>query len=152
VCYDGACKELKQVRFVDLEGTDPAPVPYYGVGPQKCEETCDESSDVAEEVHKPLLVEEKFFLTCNEQNQTWKQGKKIKENKVENCAWTPVVDENMLKFVESIEHKSGWSPFENGHAQVAYRAKALRPKEVPFKDFHCEEKKECAGSFRSIMT
>ena len=57
-----------------------------------------------------------------------KQGKEFKENKVENCAWSPVVDENMLKFLECIEHKSGWYPFENGHAQVAYRAKALRSK------------------------
>ena len=32
----------------------------------------------------------------------------------------------MLKFLESVEHKPGWYPFENGHAQVAYRAKALR--------------------------
>ena len=32
----------------------------------------------------------------------------------------------MLKFLESVEHKSGWYPFENGHAQVAYRAKALK--------------------------
>ena len=32
----------------------------------------------------------------------------------------------MLKFLESVEHKPGWYPFENGHAQVSYRAKALR--------------------------
>ena len=32
----------------------------------------------------------------------------------------------MLKFLESVEHKAGWYPFENGHAEVAYRAKALR--------------------------
>ena len=37
-----------------------------------------------------------------------------------------MVDETMLKFLESVEHKSGWYPFENGHVQVAYRAKALR--------------------------
>ena len=48
------------------------------------------------------------------------------KKKVEDCAWTPVVDEKMLKFLESIEHKAGWYPFETGHAQVAYRAKALR--------------------------
>jgi hypothetical protein len=52
--------------------------------------------------------------------------KEFKEKKVEDCAWTPVVDETMLKFLESVEHKAGWYPIENGHAQVAFRAKALR--------------------------
>ena len=61
MCYDGACKKVKQVRFADFEGTDPAPVFCYDIGPQESEETCDESSDVAEEVHKPSLVEEFFF-------------------------------------------------------------------------------------------
>ena len=32
----------------------------------------------------------------------------------------------MLKFLESVGHKPGWYPFENGHAQVAYRAQSLR--------------------------
>jgi len=72
------------------------------------------------------LVEERLLSACYQQNQTWKQRKEFKEKKVEDCAWTPVVDENMLKFLESIEHKAGWYPFETRHAQVAYRAKALR--------------------------
>ena len=38
----------------------------------------------------------------------------------------PVVDEELLKFLESVEHKAGWIPYQNGHAQVSYRAKALR--------------------------
>ena len=123
--YDGAFEEPKQVCFADSEATEPAPVSYYGVGSQESEVTRDESSDIAEEVHKPLLVE-KMFSACYQQNQTWKQRKEFKEKKVEDCAWTHVDDENMLKFLESVEHKSGWHPFENGHAQVAYRAKALR--------------------------
>ena len=49
-----------------------------------------------------------------------------KSKKVEDCAWTPVVDETLLKFLDSVEHKPGWYPFESGHAQVSYRAKALR--------------------------
>ena len=84
------------------------------------------------------MVEERLFSACCQQNQKWKQRKEFKEKKVEYCAWTPVVDENMLKFLESVEHKSGWYPFENGHAQVAYRAKALRTPDPNYdrKKFH----------------
>lgn len=44
----------------------------------------------------------------------------------------------MLKFLESAEHKPGWYPFENGHAQVAYGAKALRTPDPYFdrKKYH----------------
>ena len=61
MCYDGAFKEPKQVSFADSEATEPAPVSYYGVSSQESEETRDESSDTAEEVHKSLLVEEGLF-------------------------------------------------------------------------------------------
>ena len=137
VCYDGAFKEPKQVSFADSEATEPAPVTYY-VSSQDSEETRDESSDIAEEVHKSLLVEERLFSACYQQTQTWKQRKEFKGKKVEDCAWTPVVDETLLKFLESVEHKSGWYPFENGHAQVAYRAKALRTPDSHYdrKKFH----------------
>ena len=93
---------------------------------------------IAEEVHKSLLVEERLFSACYQQTHTWKQRKEFKEKKVEDCAWTPVVDETLLKFLESVEHKSGWYPFENGHAQVAYRAKALRTPDSHYdrKKFH----------------
>ena len=120
MCYDGAFKEPKQVCFADLEATEPAPVSYYGVSSQESEETRDESSDTAAEVHKSLLVEERWFSACYQQSQTWKQRKEFKVKKVEDCAWTPVVDDTMLKFLESVERKSGWYPFENGHAQVPF--------------------------------
>ena len=126
MCYDGAFKEPKQVSFADSQATEPSPLSYYGVSSQESEDTRDESSGTAEEVHKSLLVEEKLFSACYQQTQTWKQRKEFKEKKVEDCAWTPVVDETMLKFLESVEHKAGWYPIENGHAQVAFRAKALR--------------------------
>ena len=44
----------------------------------------------------------------------------------------------MLKFLEPVEHKSGRYPFENGHAQVAYGAKALRTPDPYYarKKFH----------------
>ena len=138
MCYDGAFKEPKQVSFADSEANEPAPVSYYGVGSQQSEVTRDESSDTAEEVHKSLLVEERLFSACYQQTQTWKQRKEFKQKKVEDCAWTPVIDDTMLKFLESVEHKAGWYPFENGHAQVAYRAKALRTPDPYYdrKKFH----------------
>ena len=57
VCYEGAFEEPKQLSFADSEATEPAPTSYYGVCSQEGEETCDESSGIAEEVHKPLLFE-----------------------------------------------------------------------------------------------
>ena len=98
MCYDGAFKEPKQVSFADSEATEPAPVSYYGVSSQESEETRDESSDTAEEVHKSLLVEEGLFSACFQQNQTWKQREEFKEKKVQDCAWTPILDAHMLKF------------------------------------------------------
>ena len=79
------------------------------------------------------------FQLAISKTQTWKQRKEFKEKKVEDCAWTAVVDENLLKFLESVEHKSVWYPFENGHAQsVAFRAKALRTPDPYYdrKKFH----------------
>ena len=61
MCYDGAFEEPKQISFADSEATEPAPVSYYGVGSQESEVTRDESSDIAEEVHKSLLVEKNVF-------------------------------------------------------------------------------------------
>ena len=97
---------------------------YYVSSPQG-EVTQHASSDIAEEVHKSLLVEERLFSACYQQPQTWKQRTEFKQKKVEDCAWTPV-DETLLKFLDSVEHKPGWYPFENGHAQVSYCAKAVR--------------------------
>ena len=138
VCYDGAFKEPKQVSFADSEATEPVLVTYY-VCSHKSEVTQHESTDIAEEVHKSLLVEERLFSACYQQPQTWKERKEFKEKKkVEDCAWTPVVDETLLKFLDSVEHKPGWYPFETGHAQVAYRAKSLRTPDQYYdrKKFH----------------
>ena len=76
VCYDGAFKEPKQVSFADSEATEPAPVTYY-VSSQDSEETRDESSDIAEEVHKSLLIEERLFSACYQQTQTWKTEERV---------------------------------------------------------------------------
>ena len=133
VCYDGAFKEPSKVA----EATEPTPVTYYVSSPQG-EVTQHESSDIAEEVHKSHLVEERLFSACYKQTQTWKQRTEFKQKKVEDCAWTPVVDETLSKFLDSVEHKPGWYPFQNGHAQVSYRAKALRTPDQYYnrKKFH----------------
>ena len=96
----------KQVSFADSEATEPSPVTYYVSSPQG-EVTQHESSDIAEEVHKSLLVEERFFSACYQQPQTWKQRTEFNQKKVEDCAWTPVVDETLLKFLDSVEHRPG---------------------------------------------
>ena len=93
VCYDGAFKEPKQVSFADSEAMEPSPGTYY-VSSQESEATQHEFSDIAEEVHKSLLVEERLFSACYQQPQTWKQRTEFKQKKVEECAWTPVVDEH----------------------------------------------------------
>ena len=130
MCYDGASKEPKQLSFADSEETEPVPVTYYACS-QESEVTQHESSDIAEEVQRFLLVEERLFSACFQQ-------KEFEEKKVEDCAWTPVVDETLLKFLESVEHKPGWYPFENGNAQVACRAKSLRTPDQHYdgKKFH----------------
>ena len=53
----------------------------------------------------------------------------LKELKVEEGKRTPVIDQELQNFLDSVEHKSGWHKYANGHAQVAYRAKALRTPE-----------------------
>ena len=139
VCYEGCFKEPKQVQFADSQSEEPPLVSYYvDCSPEGEVPRQDESSDIAEEVHKSLLVEERLFTACYQRPKVWKQRKEFKEKKIEDCAWTPIVDENMLKFLDSVEHKPGWYPFENGHAQVAYRAKALRTPDPCYdrKKFH----------------
>jgi hypothetical protein len=40
--------------------------------------------------------------------------------------------------LESVDHKAGWYPIENGHAQIAFRAKPLRTPDPYYdrKKFH----------------
>ena len=63
MCYDGAFKEPKRVSFADSEATDPSPVTYYVSSPSG-EVMQHKSSDIAEEVNKSLLVEERLFSAC----------------------------------------------------------------------------------------
>ena len=84
-----------------------------------------------------LLKKDCFQLAINKTKHGNRESC-LRKIQVEDCAWTPVVDDTMLKFLDSVEHKSGWYPSENGHAQVAYRAKALRTPDPYYdrKKFH----------------
>ena len=82
--------------------------------------TRDESFDIAKEVRQSFAVEERL------KGKSLYQQQRYTQKTSEACAWTPVVDEELLKFLESDEHKAGWIPYQNGHAQVSFRANALR--------------------------
>ena len=121
VCYDGAFKE----DDVSSGTKTPKQVSYYVDSPSG-EMTRDESFDIANEVRQSFAVEERLFSLCHAEGKALYQQQRYTQKKSEDCAWTPVVDEELLKFLESVEHKPGWYPYQNGHAQVNYRAKALR--------------------------
>ena len=128
VCYDGAFKEPKQVSFSDSEATEPVPVTYY-VCSQESEVTQHESSDIAGEVHKSLLVEERLFSACYQQVNNPKlgnRGRSLRRRRLKIVLGLLLLTKPCWSFLESVQHKPGWYPFENGHAQVAYRAKSLR--------------------------
>ena len=121
VCYDGAFKD----DDVSSGTKTPKQVSYYVDSPSG-EMTRDESFDIANEVRQSFSVEERLFSLCHAEGKALYQQQRYTQKKSEDCAWTPVVDEELLKFLESVEHKPGWYPYQNGHAQVSYRAKALR--------------------------
>ena len=121
VCYDGAFKN----DDVSSGTKTPKQVSYYVDSPSG-EMTRDESFDIANEVRQSFAVEERLFSLCHAEGKSLYQQQRYTQKKSEDCAWTPVVDEELLKFLESVEHKACWIPYQNGHAQVSYRAKALR--------------------------
>ena len=122
VCHDGAFKD----DDVSSGTKTPKQVSYYVDSPSG-EMTRDESFDIANEVRQSYAVEERLFSLCHAEGKALYQQQKYIQKKSEDCAWTPVIDEELLKFLESAdEHKPGWSPYQNGHDQVNYRAKALR--------------------------
>ena len=82
MCYEGACKEPKQISFADSEATEPAPVSYYGVSSQESEETPDESSNIAEEVHKSLLVEEDYFQLVVNKTKLGNRERSLKKRRL----------------------------------------------------------------------
>ena len=75
---------------------------------------------------KQRVASNEPFSLCHAEGKSLYQQQRYTQKKSEDCAWTPVVDEELLKFLKSVEHKAGWIPYQNGHAQVSYRAEALR--------------------------
>ena len=75
-------------------------------------------------------VEERSYMSCPDSVQCFNTETK----KMVDYAWRPVTDEKLLGFLGSVAcKKRGWFPYENGHAAVSHRAKALRGPEPIYK-------------------
>ena len=107
VCYDGAFKN----DDVSSGTKTPKQVSYYVDSPSG-EMTRDESFDIANEVRQSFAVEERLFSLCHAEGKSLYQQQRYTQKKSEDCAWTPVVDEELLKLLESVEHKAGWKPYQ----------------------------------------
>ena len=126
VCYSGCLKVPKAVNYSSEEmPAEPEPVSFYVAGAPP-----NEFHDTAEEVRRSFLCEERLFSVCygNRSEKTVTRSLL----KAEDGKWTPVVDQELQNFLDSVEHKAGWHQYANGHAQVAYRAKALRTPEPTY--------------------
>ena len=121
VCYEGAFKN----DDVSSGTKTPEQVSYYVDSPSR-EMTRDESFDIANEVRQSLGVKNACFSLRHAEGKSVYQQLRYIQKKSEDCAWTPAVDEELLKSLESVEHKAGWIPYQNCHARVSFRAKALR--------------------------
>ena len=54
--------------------------------------------------------------------------------KMADYAWRAVTDQKLVGFLSSVAcKKRGWFPYENGHALVSHRARALRGPEPIYK-------------------
>ena len=126
VCYSGCLRVPKAVNYSSEEmPAEPEPVSFYVAGAPP-----NEFHDTAEEVRRSFLCEERLFSVCygNRSEKTVTRSLL----KAEDGKWTPVVDQELQNFLDSVEHKAGWHQYANGHAQVAYRAKALRTPEPTY--------------------
>ena len=126
VCYSGCLKVPKAVNYSSEEmPAEPEPVSFYVAGAPP-----NEFHDTAKEVRRSCLCEERLFSVCygNRSEKTEMR----KQLKAEDGKWTPVIDQELQNFLDSVEHKAGWHQYANGHAQVAYRAKALRTPEPTY--------------------
>ena len=69
-------------------------------------------------------AEERSYLSCPDIAQCFNTDS---SKKLVDYAWRPVTDSKLLGFLGSVAcKKRGWFPYENGHALVSHRAKALR--------------------------
>ena len=88
--------------------------------------TRDESFDIANKVRQSFAVEERLFSLCHAEGKALNHHQRFFQKKSEDCAWTPVDDEEFPKLLESVEHEAGWFSYQNGPLKESYSAKALR--------------------------
>ena len=75
-------------------------------------------------------AEERSYMSCPDIAQCFNTETK----KMVDYAWRPVTDVKLLGFLGSVAcKKRGWFPYENGHALVSHRAKALRGPDPTYK-------------------
>ena len=95
-------------------------------------------------------AEERSYM----ENEDIKQCFNVKH--MVDYAWRPVTDSKLLSFLGGVAHKKrGWFPFENGHALVSHRAKALRGCEPTYKskiileNLYCSQKRNMVDRGKS---
>jgi hypothetical protein len=73
--------------------------------------------------------------------------------KMTEYKWLPVIDEELLAFLNSCSIKQGWYPYKDGVANVSYRSKALRSPEPTYKtkDYPFRTSIICRNSFWYII-
>ena len=59
-----------------------------------------ESLDIAYEVRQSFAFEERLFSFCHAEGKSLCQQQRYIQKKSEDCAWTLVVDEELLKILE----------------------------------------------------
>ena len=125
VCYEGAWRE-----------------PKVEAQPNSADRTAEAGSSTEEEADfchflKSCVVKDPSVTSGHTEERSVEDYPDIAHalttRKVTEYAWRPVVDEALLKFLNSTAvHKKGWFPFLN-QAQVTHRAKALRTPEPTYK-------------------
>ena len=107
VCYDGAFKDDDLSSGTKIS---PKQVSYYVDSPSG-EMTRDESFDIAI-VRQSFAVEERLFSLCHAEGEALYQQQRYLQKKSEDCAWTLVVYEELLRLVDAVEHQPGWYPYQ----------------------------------------
>ena len=87
-----------------------------------------------EEMHSTSdHTEERSYLSCKDIAECFNAVSSTTKKMVD-YAWRPVTDSKLLGFLGSVAcKKRGWFPYENGHALVSHRAKALRSPDPIYK-------------------
>ena len=67
--------------------------------------TRDESFDIANKVRQSFAVEERLFSLCHAEGKALNHHQRFIQKKSEDCAWTPVDDEEFPKLLKSVERE-----------------------------------------------